>query len=118
MTLHEIMYDFGHHYFVGFGLLEAGSVSSKNEVNIMVKNAVDVIFGGLTYWAFGYGLAFGDKPGTNMFFGVGQWTVDSTPDSMGVIHATFIFQLSFATTATTIVSGNYARPSFGMTLTF
>ena len=43
----------------GFGLLESGSVSSKNEVNIMVKNAVDVIFGGLSYWAFGYAFSFG-----------------------------------------------------------
>lgn len=30
----------------GFGLLEAGMVSKKNETNIMVKNAVDVIYGG------------------------------------------------------------------------
>ncbi len=75
----------------------------------MVKNAVDVIFGGLTYWAFGYGLALGDDAGSNAFFGVGQFAVDSTPTTMGVIHATFIFQLSFATTATTIVSGAMAE---------
>ncbi|CAJ0585517.1 unnamed protein product, partial [Mesorhabditis spiculigera] len=31
----------------GFGLLESGRVSSKDEVNIMVKNVIDVIFGGL-----------------------------------------------------------------------
>ena len=37
----------------GFGLLESGSVSTKNEVNIMVKNAVDVIVGGLAFWIFG-----------------------------------------------------------------
>ncbi|GMS84907.1 hypothetical protein PENTCL1PPCAC_7082, partial [Pristionchus entomophagus] len=30
----------------GFGLLESGRVSSKDEVNIMVKNVIDVIFGG------------------------------------------------------------------------
>ena len=91
--------------FSGFGLLEAGSVSAKNEVNIMVKNAVDVIFGGLTYWAFGYGLSFGMDPGTNGFTGVGKWMVDAAPEAMGVTFSTFIFQLSFATTATTIVSG-------------
>ena len=28
----------------------------KNEVNIMMKNVVDVVLGGVTYWAFGYGL--------------------------------------------------------------
>jgi ammonia channel protein AmtB len=34
----------------GFGLLESGCVSIKNEVNIMVKNMTDVFLGGLTYW--------------------------------------------------------------------
>jgi ammonium transporter, Amt family len=41
--------------FKGFGLLESGRVSSKDEVNIMVKNVVDVVFGGLSYWMFGFG---------------------------------------------------------------
>ena len=44
--------------FSGFGLLESGSVTTKNEVNIMVKNAVDVIVGGLSYWMFGYALRY------------------------------------------------------------
>ena len=51
-------------YFIcipGFGLLEAGCINSKNEVNILVKNAIDVVFGGITYWAFGYGLSFGEE---------------------------------------------------------
>ena len=37
-------------YCSGFGLLESGCVSRKNELNIMVKNAVDVVLGGLSYW--------------------------------------------------------------------
>ncbi|GIX89825.1 hypothetical protein CEXT_478441, partial [Caerostris extrusa] len=41
-----------------FGLLESGYVNRKNEVNIMVKNAIDVIFGGLGYWMFGYAFSF------------------------------------------------------------
>ena len=52
----------------GFGLLEAGAVSAKNEVNILVKNAIDVIFGGITYWAFGYGLTFGETPSDRSVF--------------------------------------------------
>ena len=47
------------YFLIGFGLLESGSVTSKNEVNIMVKNTADLIFGGLTYWAFGYAISFG-----------------------------------------------------------
>jgi len=49
-------------------MLESGVVSLKNEVNIMMKNVVDVVLGGLTYWAFGYGLTFGDSPYSNEYF--------------------------------------------------
>ena len=38
---------------LGFGMLESGCVSLKNEVNIMMKNVVDVVLGGVTYWASG-----------------------------------------------------------------
>ena len=34
-------------------MLESGCVSLKNEVNIMMKNVVDVVLGGVTYWSFG-----------------------------------------------------------------
>ncbi len=50
---------------LGFGMLESGVVSLKNEVNIMMKNVVDVVLGGLTYWAFGYGLTFGESEYSN-----------------------------------------------------
>lgn len=35
-------------YFIsiGFGMLESGCVSIKNEVNIMMKNVVDIVLGG------------------------------------------------------------------------
>ncbi|BFZ01122.1 hypothetical protein BsWGS_04161 [Bradybaena similaris] len=93
----------------GFGLLEAGNVSARNEVNIMVKNVVDVIFGGLTYWMFGFGLSFGEGPFSNAFCGVGYFFVDIESEDMGIVYSTFVFQLSFATTATTIVSGAMAE---------
>ena len=35
------------------------------QVNILMKNVVDVVLGGLTYWAFGYGLSYGDSPLSN-----------------------------------------------------
>lgn len=90
-------------------MLEAGAVTCKNEVNIMVKNAADVIFGGLTYWMFGFGLSFGQDEGSNMFCGVGHFFVDADDDEMGEVFSMFVFQLSFATTATTIVSGAMAE---------
>ena len=43
----------------GFGLLEAGSCSPGFEVNIMMKNIVDVVFTALTYYLVGYGISFG-----------------------------------------------------------
>ncbi|KAK6039014.1 hypothetical protein COOONC_23481 [Cooperia oncophora] len=59
----------------GFGLLESGRVSPKDEVNVMVKNVVDVIFGGLAYWMFGYGFTFGQTL-TNPFIGIGDYFFD------------------------------------------
>ncbi|KAK3097088.1 hypothetical protein FSP39_006251 [Pinctada imbricata] len=93
----------------GFGLLEAGVVRRKNEANIMVKNAIDVIFGGLSYWVFGFGLSFGDSYGSNPFCGIGYFFVETSEEHMGIVFSTFVFQLSFSTTATTIVSGAMAE---------
>ncbi|XP_054709111.1 putative ammonium transporter 3 [Uloborus diversus] len=102
----------------GFGLLESGAVSKKNEVNILMKNAIDVVLGGLSYWMFGYGLQYGRGPGTSAFCGIGSFLVDADDDDEGVF-ATFIFQLSFATTATTIVSGAMAeRANFNAYIIF
>lgn len=95
----------------GFGLLESGCVSIKNEVNIMVKNMIDVVLGGFTYWLFGYGLSFGRSDLTNWFVAVGDFMIDPEINDplAGQIFVAFIFQLSFSTTATTIVSGAMAE---------
>ena len=57
-------------HFIIFCFL--GLVSQKNEVNIMVKNAVDVIYGGLSYWLYGFAFSFGVAEGTNGFTGIGE----------------------------------------------
>ena len=59
----------------GFGMLESGIVSIKNEVNIMMKNVVDVVLGGLTYWAFGYSLSYGESEYSNPFISFGSYFV-------------------------------------------
>ncbi|TMS33883.1 hypothetical protein L596_001572 [Steinernema carpocapsae] len=106
----------------GFGLLESGSVSAKDEVNIMIKNVVDVVFGGLAYWAFGYGLSYGDD-WENPIIGWGKFFYDPSsyfdymddsegrrkPLKEGWSYAAFLFQLSLSTTASTIVSGAVAE---------
>ena len=81
--------------FLGFGLLESGCVSKKNEVNIMVKNVADVVLGGLSYWVYGYGLQFGEGEYTNWFCGWGKFFLDDTsPETMGMTFANFIFHVS------------------------
>jgi len=78
----------------------------------MVKNAVDVIFGGLGYWVCGYAFSFGEDPvHSNGFSGFGDFFADNYDDNddFGMLFAKYFFQLSFATTATTIVSGAMAE---------
>lgn len=74
-----------------------------------MKNIVDMVFGGLSYWMFGYGMSYGTERGTNPFFAVGSYFVDTQDINMGYLYATYIFQLSFASTSTTIVSGAVAE---------
>lgn len=94
----------------GFGMLESGCVSHKNEMNIMMKNVTDIFLGGITYWAVGYGLSFGTA-WTCPFLAIGDFALDVGVHDplMGLKYTAFLFQLSFATTATTIVSGAMAE---------
>lgn len=81
----------------------------------MVKNVVDVVFGGLAYWAVGYGLSYGDSEYLrNPFIGWGKFFFDPSRTDMdsnkeGWAYAAFLFQLSLSTTASTIVSGAVAE---------
>ena len=93
---------------IGFGLLESGSVSSRNEVNVMAKNTADILFGGISYWVFGYAFCYGKHPKlSNPFIGWGNFFMGLDGDEKGPAYAKFFFQASFATTATTIVSGEF-----------
>ncbi|EJK75638.1 hypothetical protein THAOC_02634 [Thalassiosira oceanica] len=58
----------------GFGMLEAGSCSPGFEVNIMMKNIVDVVFTALSFYLVGYGIAFGEP--STPFTGVGHMPAD------------------------------------------
>ena len=41
----------------GFGLLEAGSVRTKNTRNILIKNLLDTCIGAIVWWAWGFAAA-------------------------------------------------------------
>lgn len=88
----------------GFALLEGGSARAKNSVNVIMKNYADMAFGVLAYWAIGFGLMFGSSwlgyLGVSHFFP----TLDTASDAVF-----FFFQIMFAATAATIVSGAVAE---------
>lgn len=95
----------------GFALVESGCVRSKNEVNIMMKNVVDVCFGGLSFYIFGFALMFGRGEYTNPFVALGDFFVDVKVGNplMGQVFTFYFYEMSFATTSTTIVSGACAE---------
>ncbi len=106
----------------GFSMVEAGFNSSKNSVNIMFKNVMDVCVGVFLYWLIGYGLMYpGEGNGYFAFGGVGvSETLGSSPGA-GVLHpqVDWLFQVAFAATAATIVSGAVAgRMKFGSYLVY
>tara|TARA_B100001564_G_scaffold270318_1_gene231929 strand:+ start:566 stop:2092 length:1527 start_codon:yes stop_codon:yes gene_type:complete len=90
----------------GFGLLESGLVSNKNQIHIMVKNMTDILFGGLTFWIFGYAFIFSNN--SNGFIGLKDFFTDKN-NNYGWLFSNFFFQFTFSTTATTIVSGCLAE---------
>lgn len=88
----------------GFALVEGGMVRSKNAVNVIMKNYLDACFGGLVFWAVGYGLMFGTN--STGWFGASHFF----PEQMADWDWTFMFfQMMFAATATTIASGAMAE---------
>jgi len=95
----------------GFGLLESGMVSVRSEANVMIKNMLDVSLGGAAYWFVGYGFSFGpNSKGSKVFSGEGNFITDVDIDTNeAAVYVKYFFQLSFATTATTIVSGAVAE---------
>lgn len=88
---------------LGFAMLESGMVRSKNAVNVIMKNYTDMCFGGLAFWAVGYGLMFGASEG---WFGTDKFLMSGVADWD---YTMLLFQVMFAATAATIVSGALAE---------
>lgn len=98
----------------GFALVETGLNASKNAVNIMIKNFVDMLIGIVLFFVVGYGMMY---PGENIYLRVGEAKVwgfgqfgigdEADPAKAGNLHsqADFLFQCAFCATAATIVSG-------------
>jgi Amt family ammonium transporter len=114
---------------LGFATVESGLCRAKNAVTILAKNFIVFAASSIAFLVLGWGLMFGDG---NPFFGTqGLWFVggaDNSPamgDAYKGVYSSinwtgvplwtkFFFQLVFAGTAATIVSGAVAeRIKFG-----
>lgn len=97
----------------GFALVEAGFSRKKNVVNILMKNIADFLVGSLGFWAVGFSLMFGPQLLTG--FGVGTPLFGDRllegPDGKPIAYnfGFLFFQMVFAGTAATIVSGAMAE---------
>ena len=109
----------------GFGMLETGFCRQKNAVNILSKNLIVFALATIAFWVLGFALMFGDDGG-NGFIGLQGFFLqgaDNSPatgdaykgvfgalDWTGIpLSAKFLFQVAFAGTAATIVSGAVAE---------
>ncbi len=92
----------------GFAILEAGMIRAKNTANVLMKNLLDFCFAAIAFFVFGYAIMFG---GTGPIVGTSGWFMSGVPAAVnGVpVEAFWLFQLMFAGTAATIVSGAIAE---------
>lgn len=108
----------------GFALVESGLCQSKNCVNILAKNFIVFAASTLSFWVIGWGLMFGDGNGLlglhGLFLVGGADNSPAVGDAYAGVYASinwtgvplwakFFFQLVFAGTAATIVSGAVAE---------
>ena len=109
----------------GFAMLETGFCRQKNAVNVLAKNLIVFALSTIAYWAIGFALMFSDGNGfVGSSGGFFLWNVtDNSPATgeaykgifsalnwTGVpLNAKFFFQLVFAGTTATIVSGAVAE---------
>jgi Amt family ammonium transporter len=94
----------------GFALVETGLTQAKNATNITMKNVMDFCFGAIVYWAVGWGFMYGQDAlggliGTSEFFN-SPMVIDA---ASGNFYKSWFFQVVFAATAATIVSGAMAE---------
>lgn len=101
---------------IGFLFLEAGTVRSKNSINVAMKNLADFVITTLAFALAGFSLMFGPTLG-----GIVGWSSELALlgfDNLS-IATFFLFQVMFCGTASTIVSGAVAeRMKFGAYLCY
>tara|TARA_R110001583_G_scaffold7008_2_gene35073 strand:- start:824 stop:2146 length:1323 start_codon:yes stop_codon:yes gene_type:complete len=92
----------------GFALLESGMSRSKNAVNVMMKNYMDVCLASLIFWLVGFGIMFGNN--SSGFIGEDNFALSfALIDTAPWDYTLLLFQTMFAATAVTICSGAMAE---------
>lgn len=104
----------------GFAMVEAGFTRAKNAGNIVLKKLMDFAVASVAFWALGFAIMFGaDRAG---IIGTTGWFLNDTFEHLGLsipLLAFWFFQVVFAGTAATIVSGAMAeRTKFSTYLVF
>lgn len=98
----------------GFAMLCAGSVRTKNTMNILLKNVIDAAAGAVAFYLFGWAFAWGDDSKAPGFIGSGNYGLHDFDD-----YVSWMFQWAFAAAAATIVSGAMAeRTAFSAYLVY
>jgi Amt family ammonium transporter len=90
----------------GFAMLETGFCRAKNATNLMTKNLMDFSIGSLAYMAVGFALMFGMDKWS--LVGSTGWFLTGKEYDVGR-YLLYMFQVVFAATAATIVSGAVAE---------
>lgn len=97
----------------GFKCFEVGMMREKHGPSIGMKNAIDYVVVALMFFLVGFGLMFGKSAngiiGTDMFALGAMETSTEKGDGLSMGYIFFLFQLAFAGTAVTIVSGAMAE---------
>lgn len=88
----------------GFCCLEAGSVRSKNSINVALKNVIDFLVATMCFYVIGYSLMFGKS--LNGVAGEPNLILQGIGSQESF---SFLYQLVFCGTAATIVSGAMAE---------
>ncbi|MFO0695839.1 MAG: ammonium transporter [Polyangiales bacterium] len=102
----------------GFALVESGFCREKNAVMVLMKNVAVVAVSSILFYLVGYGVMFGTG---NEFMGLSLFMPRASWPDVGTlpIFVFLFFQLVFAATACTIVSGALnERTTFGGFLAF
>lgn len=101
----------------GFAMLEAGSTRMKNAGHVAGKQILVFALCTLAFWAFGFGLSFGDG---NSFVGLTGFFLNVLPENVDTVFSAlsftsvplgikFLFQLAFVGVSLAIAFGGFAE---------